>query len=282
MNAPQSPEHRGIASLFSQVEIKHFLKNYLIFICIVEAVIFFVSFIGQLGPETRSFPWKSYFFAAFIIPVAITFLLGIFVVGFNKYLYGQNPLYDEETFTGDPDAGKTTLRIQAFLRTARQLPFLFILVLLGLGAGIVYKIEDIFTFIARFGEKSAQYLLISMGVFLFVGTLFAVLWMVLNYKLQKKAIDFRHHYKNEVVKRLGLVILEDDTVINKEGEVVSPPSRIHQRPELLPPAIKKLKVSTKPSVQLPPGPHNEQDFNPQKTTNPSSGTKNPESSGHNA
>ncbi|MDY0164551.1 hypothetical protein [Desulfobotulus sp.] len=252
MNAPQSPEHRGIASLFSQMEIKHFLKNYLIFIGIVEAVIFFVSFIGQLGPESKAFPWKSYFFAAFIIPVAITFLLGIFVVGFNKYLYGQNPLYDEDAFIGDPDAGKTTLRIQAFLRTVRQLPFLFILVLLGLGAGIVYKIEDIFAFIARFGEKSAQYLLISMGVLLIVGGTFALLWMIFNYKLQKKAIDFRHQYKSEVIKRLGLVILDDDTVINKEGEVVSTPSYPHEPPDLLPPAIKKLTISSKPPIHLPP------------------------------
>ncbi|TWI68577.1 hypothetical protein LZ24_02550 [Desulfobotulus alkaliphilus] len=253
MNAPQTPEHKGIASLFNHSEIKQFLKNYLIFIGIVEAVIFFVSFIGQLGPESSSFPWKSYFFAAFIIPVTITFLLGIFVVGFNKYLYGQNPLYDEDAFAGDPDASQTTLRIQAFLRTVRQLPFLFILVLLGLGAGIIYKIEDIFAFIARFGEKSAQYLLISLGVLLLVGTIFAILWMVLNYKLQKKAITFRHQYKNEVVKRLGLVILEDDTVINQDGEVVTTPSCPPHQPDLLPPGIKKLKATSPPPIQLPPG-----------------------------
>lgn len=252
MNDTQSPEHKGVASLFSQVEIKHFLKNYLIFIGIVEALIFFVSFIGQLGPETKGFPWKSYFFAAFIIPVAITFLLGIFVAGFNKYLYGQNPLYDENAFTEDPDAGKATLRTQAFLRTIRQLPFLFILVLLGLGAGIVYKIEDIFAFIARFGEKSAQYLLVSLGVLLAVGAFFAIIWMVLNYKLQKKAIDFRHQYKNEVIRRLGLVILDDDTVLNQEGEILSPPAYPRESPDLLPPAIKKLKISSKPAIQLPP------------------------------
>lgn len=252
MTESGTPEQKGIASLFSNMEIKHFLKNYLIFIAIVEAVIFFVSFVGQLGPETRSFPWKSYFFAAFIIPVAITFLLGIFVMGFNKYLYGQNPLFDTDAFSEDPDAGGTITRVQAFLRLVQQLPFLLTLVLLGLGAGIVYKIDAIFAFIARFGEKSAQYLLIAIGILLAVGAVFGVIWMVLNYKLQKKAIEYRHSYKSDVVKRLGLVILEDDTVIDETGHVIAEPSRKPADPTLLPPVTARFKVSERPRTDLPP------------------------------
>ena len=251
-NDPQ--EHRGIASLFSRLEIKSFLKNYLIFIGIVEAVIFFVSFIGQLGPESRAFPWKSYFFAAFIIPVAITFLLGIFVVGFNKYLYGHNPLYRKDAFEDDPEAGGAVSRIQTFLRMAQQLPFMLTLLLLCLGAGIVYKLDAIFAFLARAGEKSAQYLLVSLGVLLAVGAVFGVIWMILNYRLQRQAIRYRHQYKKEVVERMGLLILEDDTVIDKEGQVISEARSENSEPDtvLLPPVVKRLKATRRPATPLPP------------------------------
>ena len=86
-----SPRSKGIAALFDKEELKDLFIKYLILIGVIEGFIFFVSFISQLGPENVPFPWKSYFFAAFIIPLTITFLLGVILIGFERYVYGSTP-----------------------------------------------------------------------------------------------------------------------------------------------------------------------------------------------
>lgn len=238
----ESPKHKGVAALFTPGEIRRFLRNYLLFIGMIEAIIFFVAFFSYLGgPQESFFPWRSYFFSAFIVPIGITFLLGIFVMSFNRYLFGEDSL-GQENGTPDPGAGKMALRIHAFFRTTRQIPFLVLLIFLGLGAGIFYKIDSIVAFVARFGEKSVQYILIGLAILLVAGGLFFIVWMILNYRLQAAAISYRHQYRNEVVKRLGFVILEDETVINGEGEVVQTGTgTVAGKPELLPPVIRKIR-----------------------------------------
>ncbi|MBN2706843.1 MAG: hypothetical protein JXR89_10425, partial [Deltaproteobacteria bacterium] len=80
------PQLKGIAALFEREELKDLFRTYLITICVIEGFIFFVSFLSQLGPENVPFPWKSYFFSAFITPLVITFLLGVIVISFDRYL----------------------------------------------------------------------------------------------------------------------------------------------------------------------------------------------------
>lgn len=241
----ESPKHKGIAALFSQKEVRGFLRNYLLFIGIIEAIIFFVAFISYLGPQESIFPWRSYFFSAFIIPIGITFLLGIFVMSFNRFLFGEDLLTPEEV-PADPDAGKMTLRIQAFFRTTRQIPFLVLLIFLGLGAGILYKIDSIVTFVARFGEKSIQYILIGLAILFVAGGLFLIVWMILKYRLQHAAMTYRQEYRSEVVKQLGFVILDDDTLVNAEGEVIQSGSGYSpEKTDLLPPVIRKIRPFSK-------------------------------------
>ena len=79
----------GVARLFDAVQLKSFFLNYLYFIVAIEILIFLVSFVGNMGPEKGAFPWKLYFYSAFIIPVASTFLLGIFILAFNKFFSGS-------------------------------------------------------------------------------------------------------------------------------------------------------------------------------------------------
>ncbi|MCK5680570.1 hypothetical protein KAI46_07150, partial [bacterium] len=89
------PQPKGIATLFEKEEIKDLFRTYLITICVIEGFIFFVSFLSQMGPETVPFPWKSYFFAAFIVPLTITFLLGIIVISFDRYIFGHQEIGSE-------------------------------------------------------------------------------------------------------------------------------------------------------------------------------------------
>lgn len=249
----ESPKHKGIAALFSATEVRGFLRNYLLFIGIIETIIFFVAFIAYLGPEEKTFPWRSYFFSAFIVPIGITFLLGIFVMSFNRFLFGEDFVAQEEgEGPSDPGTGKMSLRIQAFFKTTRQIPFLVLLILLGLGAGILYKIDSIIDFIARFGEKSIQYILVGIVIILGVTALFLIVWMVLKFRLQAAAMSYRQQYRSEVVKHLGFVILDDDTIVNSEGEIIQSGSGTPaETPDLLPPVIRKFgKSSKKPEKDL--------------------------------
>lgn len=238
---------KGIASLFDQIEIKSFLKNYLIFIGIVEAVIFFVCFVEQLGSQNIPFPWKNYFFAAFIIPVVITFLLGILVAGFNKYLYGSSP-YDTSTEIAKKDPQEKDgymQKIDTFLQLIQKLPFLLTLFILTITAGIIYKLDSIIGFISTAGQKSMEYLIISIGALLGVATLFTIIWLILNYKLQKKAIQYKHSYRESVIKQLGMVILDNDTVLDKNGNIVSKGENGNKTNKFKPSLPKKINTSLK-------------------------------------
>lgn len=215
---------RGIAALFNKIEIKSFLKNYLIFIGIVEAIIFFVCFVEKLGSENMPFPWKDYFFASFIIPVVVTFLLGILVAGFNKYLYGTSPYETDDQLVpaGEPHQESSHIKkVEAFLRLIQKLPFLLTLFILSVVAGIIYKLDSIIGFITAAGQKSMEYILISLGAVVGIGALFTLIWLILNYKLQKKSIEYKHSYRENVIKQLGMVILDDDTVLDKNGNIIS-------------------------------------------------------------
>lgn len=219
-------KQKGIASLFDQEELKKFFKNYLILIAIAETFVFFVSFITQLGPDNTPFPWESYFFAAFIIPIAITFLLGVCIMGFNTYLFG------EETEEVDPAASTAEglavssgflTKLNFFLYSVRQIPALLGLGLLGLSASMFYKLDDILILIGHAGEKTAQYLLISLCAILAAASLFGLVWLLLNYRLKRKEMEYRFRFKKEVVAHTGLVILDDNSVMDREGKMLAAP-----------------------------------------------------------
>ena len=217
------PQPKGIAALFEKDELKGLFRTYLITICIIEGFIFFVSFLSQMGPETVPFPWKSYFFAAFIIPLTITFLLGIFVISFDRYIFGHQPL-DSEISDLFQTASETRSRIQkfhAFLYVLRQVPFLFGLLSLVAISGVAYKLDDILAVIGHVGERTAHYLFIGLTVVFAMAVIIGLIWMFLSYNLRKKTIECQYQYKKDVVDKTGLVFIGEDRVMDKEGRILS-------------------------------------------------------------
>lgn len=215
----QPRRRRGVAGLFAPNEIKDLFLKYLILVGVLELFIFFVSFVSQLGPENQPFPWKSFFFAAFVTPLALTFLLGVVVAGFDHYLEGHNPPRRGTPVPGsDPQKRSKLDRLNSFLFVIRQVPFLLGLLLLIALAGIVYKLDAILLFLGHAGETTAQYLLIAGAVLLAVSTVVGLLWMILNYRLRRQTMDYQYQYRKDVVERMGLVILDDETVMDRHGQ----------------------------------------------------------------
>ena len=65
------------------------------------------------------------------------------------------------------------------------------------------------------------YSLIACGVLLVAGLIFGIAWIVSNYKLSKKHMEHEYRYRNDVMDKLGFLIMEDDTVIDKSGKLIS-------------------------------------------------------------
>ena len=223
MSAEKKDKHTGLATLFDGVELKSFFINYLWFIIAVEILIFLVSFLGNLGPEKGPFPWKFYFYVSFITPVAITFLLGVFILAFNQFIFGSTPHVGEDGgLNAEHEDGRSKLfQFNLFLNHMRKVPYLPLLFGLVACTVLFYKLDAIFLFIFNAGEKMVTYSLVACGVLLVAGLIFGIAWIVSNYKLSKKHMEHEYRYRNDVMDKLGFLIMEDDTVIDKNGKLIS-------------------------------------------------------------
>jgi hypothetical protein len=213
----------GVAGLFDEIQLRSYFMNYLLIVVGIEVLIFLITYIGTITPSEKPFPWRLYFFLAFSVPVAFTFLLGILVLAFNYLCFGDTDTKekDETLVSGNQESKSYLLKFNSLLYTTRRLPFLFIMLLVLIGALIVYKMDTILMFIVNASEKMLQYILIAGGVLLVAGILFGGIWLIINYKLRKKHMDYQYQYRNQVMERLELLVMDDNTVVKKDGEVIS-------------------------------------------------------------
>lgn len=219
---------RGVAALFDDFERKELFRKYLFFLGWVELLIFVTCWLFQLGdshdaygPVETSFPWKAYFLVSFLAPVAISFLIGLVIVGFNKYFAENEP----ESDTPPADAAEAPeekesriYKLHAIVTWVQRLPFLALLLLLIVAAGFFYKLDAILTFVGQVGEKSVKIFLVFGAVLVVLAAVFALVLIVLNFQLRKRSMAYQ--YKSEVAERFGLIILEDNSVINREGQLL--------------------------------------------------------------
>ncbi|MDX9787669.1 MAG: hypothetical protein RBT11_12870 [Desulfobacterales bacterium] len=219
----QKEKYVGLAGLFAPEQLRSYFLNYIYFIIGVEIFIFLISFMSHLGPGKGPFPWKFYFYVAFIVPVAITFLLGLFIIAFNRYIFGGDPAIDDSISPkGEEGAQKSRVfKFNSMLHSLGHVPFVPTLFVLVLGAMLLYKIDDIFLFIFKAGEKAISYILIAAAVLVGAGILFGLFWVVSNYMLSKKHMEQEYQYRKEVMKTMGFLVLDDNMVITKDGKILT-------------------------------------------------------------
>jgi hypothetical protein len=227
---PSKTSLHGIASLFDDFERKELFKKYLFFLAWMEVLIFGACWIYQLGsgshdqygPIDLPFPWKSYFLVAFLAPVAITFLIGVVIVGFNKYFAGTDHPGDA---AASPNPGDNQTELSGRLATlnrvvswVQKLPFLALLLLLAVAVVFFYKLDVILAFVGNVGETTVKIILFSAIGLVGIISIFLLILIVLNFQLRKKSMDYQ--YRSEVAERFGLIILDDKTVLNSEGKLL--------------------------------------------------------------
>jgi len=251
-NQTPADRQRGLAGLFDDDERKELFRKYIFFLGWVQVLIFVIAYLYQLGDTgieqvgavEQGFPWKTYFFIAFIIPVAITFLIGVVIVGFNRYLSGdeQAEAVAEEGPSPAESTSSRIARLQTVVVWVQRLPFLALLALVGLGAGFIYKLDSILIFLEQVGEKSVRILLISGAAVLGIASVFGFILIVLNYQLRKKTMAYQ--YRSEVAERFGLIILDDNTVLNSEGKLLIQGRKWKTSVPLLPGSTQEPAVET--------------------------------------
>lgn len=206
--------------MFSHDEMKSFFIRYLVMTGFVEIFIFFISFLSTFKPYSSWFPWREYFYAAFIVPIAITLLLGIIVIAFNAYYFHEPAHSDLLKKASGGNSFASMSKIKLFLSLSWQFQFLLFLLGLGVSAILMFRMNDILALFAQAGGKALNWLLVCLGV-LAAGTLvFAWLYLWFHYKLAKKRMEYVNQYKLEMMSRMGLLVLDDNTVIDREGNVV--------------------------------------------------------------
>jgi hypothetical protein len=213
----------GIAGILKKTEIKEYFDTLFILVGGIEFVIFIAHFIGSMGAEKGPFPWKQYFFVSFMVPVVLMFIIGLIVIGFNYYLFGsQQAAFDLEE---SPFVGAKMKRFghsfKFLFSIIQQVPVLAGLFILGIGSVVLFKLDVILKVLGHIGEKTAFYLFILLCVLVAGALIFLIFWLYWQFKLQKLNIQREWEFKQRVIETSGLIILDDNTVLNKEGEVIS-------------------------------------------------------------
>lgn len=240
MNSDSHTKFAGIASLFESQEIKRFFKNYLFAICLLETLIFFISLFSLLEPFSMNFPWRYYLLASFLTPVVMTFLLGLVVKAFNVFFIesGSESRTTSESADQAAQRGGTFAKLNSSLSFLRQAPFLLSLLFLIVGAVIFSQIDHIFVVMGTVGEKAVVYILITLGVLFFVFTIFAFVWLILKFKLEK--VKYQTDHKREVMLQMGMFLTDDDRLINHDGQIISLENRKQ---------IPNMEVNSRPAVE---------------------------------
>jgi hypothetical protein len=63
-------------------------------------------------------------------------------------------------------------------------------------------------------------------VLLGIAILLWLLWLFVNYRLNRQQMQYEYKYKNDVMDKLGLLILDDNTVIDRKGKIIAQPESL--------------------------------------------------------
>ncbi len=184
-------------NFYDPLEKRYVFNSFLVVVALVEVLILVFTLIWQIDLEgifaeqartPVAFPWKAYLLASFIAPIALLFLFGLIIQGFE--ILGQTPA---ETPQG---LGR------------RRWPLWYLLGLLAFMASLAFlgQGKAAFALIAG-GIKGmglgGSYLLIAL---LGLGLLYLPLRLVLRYCLEKKAMEYQ--YLLYLAQRHGLMVID--------------------------------------------------------------------------
>ena len=184
---------------YDPLERRYVFNSFLVVVALVELLILVFTLIWQIdfegifGGSARiltPFPWKEYLLASFIAPIALLFLFGLIIQGFEVLC--QPP----ETTQG---AGGGRLWQARYL--LGLLVFMAVLVFFFCGKAAFALIASGIKAIGLGGA----YLVIALLV---LGFLYLWVRLILRYRLQKKAMEYQ--YLLTLAKRHGVIVVDPE------------------------------------------------------------------------
>lgn len=200
-------------NFYDPLEKRYVFNSFLVVVALVEVLILFFTLIWQIDFEgifaeqartPVAFPWKAYLTASFLAPIALLFLFGLIIHGFE--ILCQTPA---EAPPGGQDRGTAEVR--------KRRRYRYLLGLLALMAALVFLAQGFSPFslqgalaLIAGGIKAmglgGSYLLVALLALLL---LYLPLRLVLRYRLEKKAMEYR--YLLYLAQRHGVMVLDPKT-----------------------------------------------------------------------
>ncbi|MEW6386269.1 MAG: hypothetical protein AB1491_01960 [Thermodesulfobacteriota bacterium] len=187
-------------NFYDPLERRYIFNNFLVIVALVEFLILVFTLLWQVDEgiftgqvKVVPFPWQEYLLVSFAAPLALLFIFGLIVRGF------QALAPEERQSSGEPGPGpKRTWK-------SRNGVFLLLAALLAVLALVIFG-ERIF-FLTSWPFKAlglgGTYLLVALVA---LACLYFPLRLLLNYRLKKKALEYQ--YLLHLAERHGLVGFE--------------------------------------------------------------------------
>ncbi|MDI6853140.1 MAG: hypothetical protein QME75_05985 [Deltaproteobacteria bacterium] len=185
-------------NFYDPLDRRYIFNSFLVVVALVEVLILLFTLIWQMdeglmgGPvKVVPFPWKEYLLVAFAAPIALVFVFGVIVRGFQA-------MAPVERSAGSPERGsrKKTRRLRLWFFIGAP-AFLAILAFSFFGGGIFAGL----TWLIKALGLGGTYLLAAL---LALAGLYFPLRLILNYRLQKRALELR--YLQYLAERHGVVM----------------------------------------------------------------------------
>lgn len=203
-----------IADYFSKADRKKLFFDYLKLIGIMEIVIFIVVVLWATDDKYHRvytpFPWREYVFVAFAFPIVFSFLMGIIISGFNQFL-GE----ESSEPKGEGDASN---QLEVLVRQLRRLPYLGILFLLLLTIFALFNMNHIMAWLSSLGYNAFLFLSYALAGLGALVAIYLMFFLFFKYRLNQKTMKYQ--YYSQISDKFGLIILDDRTVLYKDGHML--------------------------------------------------------------
>jgi hypothetical protein len=204
-----------LADYFKKTDRKKLFFDYLKLIGILEIVIFIVVVLWASDDKYHRvyspFPWREYVFVAFAFPIVFTFIMGIIVTGFNHFL-------GEESSASPGDDGTTVNQLDSLVRQIRRLPYLGILFLLLVTIFALFNMNYIMGWLSSLGYNAFLFLSYALAGLGAIVVIYLAFFLFFKYRLNQK--NMKYQYYSQISDKFGLIILDDRTVLYKDGNML--------------------------------------------------------------
>ncbi len=213
---------------YDPLEKRYVFNSFLVVVALVEALILAFTLIWKIDFEgifleqarpPIPFPWKEYLLAAFTAPIALLFLFGLIIQGFERFGGGGEAASGEDR--GQPRFGG---RLGRYLLGLTALMALVIFIFQG--KAVFFLLTALIKAIGLGGS----YLLIAVLALAF---LYLPLRLWLRYRLQKKAMEYQ--YLLTLARRYGVVVV-DPKLHPELAAALEPETNLPASNPALPPA----------------------------------------------